>query len=177
MNKRRIVLSLITGIAFAVGHGLLGLEKLGAGPANPASAALASTDGEVCAGTGSAAEKVLVCEDFSDGKPRKWSSSFGVTDKDVSGGRLLLLNNFKETKPGVEPTTQIVYQLWWQKGDITVEVKFDDFQPNENSRLQIDFQASPGNALDLGRYSAGGRQFIQYQVIGDSQSKIAQDVA
>ncbi len=175
MRKRQTILGLVVGITLAVGYAFFSPEKLLAG-ADPSSAVEpAAKESRVC--NEASPDKVLACDDFNkEGELGRWTNSNGVADKDVSGGHILLLNSYKNFRPGTEPTTQVVYDLWEYPGNITVEVKFDDFVPNDNSRFQIDFQASPGNALDLGRYSVGGRQFIKFEVIEESQSKLAKDV-
>lgn len=121
-------------------------------------------------------EKVLACDDFIDGQPGRWTASHGVSPGDISNGKLQLINRHEDQRPGAEQTTQVVYILGEQTGDITVEVKFDDFVPNPNSRFIIETQAAPGNAVDIGRWSAGGKQYLQFQVIGNSQSKVATQV-
>jgi len=120
--------------------------------------------------------KILACDDFMDGQPGRWTASHGVSASDISNGKLELSNRHEDQRPGAEQTTQVVYVLGEQSGDVTVEAKFDDFALNPNSRFIIEMQAAPGNALDIGRWSAGGKQYLQFQVIGSSQSRVATQV-
>lgn len=172
MSTRHLLLCLMLSLT-VLGYGILSSEKL-AGQTN-------GSNGSVCeerpavAVDGKPQDKVLACDDFN-GQSAHWAASNGVSRKDISSGYVLLLNRHEDTRPGAEPTTQLIYPLGEPNGDLTVEVKFQDFLPNANSRFQIDFQAAPGNALDLGRWSAGGKQYLQFQVIGDSQSKLATQV-
>lgn len=124
-----------------------------------------------------AKEKILVCDDFTkNGQLGHWISSHGVSADNIVDGSLHLINRHQDQRLGEEQTTQVVYLLGNMPGDLNTEVKFDDFAPNPNSRFIIEIQAAPGNAVDIGRWSVGGKQYLQFQVIGNSQSKIATQV-
>jgi len=105
-------------------------------------------------------EKILACDDFLNGQPGRWTASHGVSPEDIADGKLLLANRHEDQRPGAEQTTQVVYILGEQSGGITIEVKFDDFAPAPNSRFIVELQAAPGNALDIGRWSARGEQYV-----------------
>ena len=173
MSTRHLLLYLMLSLTF-FGYGILSSEKL-AGQTAGSNGSVVCEERPAVAVDGKRQEKVLACDDFN-GQSANWVASNGVSRKDISGGYVLLLNRHEDARAGAEPTTQLVYPLAEPNGDLTVEVKFEDFLPNANSRFQIDFQAAPGNALDLGRWSAGGKQYLQFQVIGDSQSKLATQV-
>lgn len=168
MSKRQFGIHLV--LLLAIGY-LIGVPQ---GVAqNTKSATSVCSDQRTVAVDGRT-ETVLACDDFTtDGQPGRWTASHGVSGSDVANGELQLVNRHEDQKPGEEQTTQIVYVLGDHSGDLTTEVKFDDFKPNVNSRFIIEVQASPGNAVDIGRWSAGGKQYLQFQVIGNSQSKVA----
>lgn len=173
MSKGKIGFHLFVLVVF-----VMYFSNVGTAAAGPAA------QDEVCASLGvtavdgrSAGVKVLACDDFStDWQPGHWTASHGVSASNISKGELQLINRHEDQHPGEEQTTQVVYILGEQTGDITTEVKFDDFASNPNSRFIVEVQASPGNALDIGRWSAGGKQYLQFQVIGNSQSKVATQI-
>jgi hypothetical protein len=166
MGKLRTVLGLMLGVTFAVGCGLFTPATLVAqiDPASPAALAARTSP-----------DKVLLADDFNEGKLGAWSRSLRVTDKDISDGHVLLVNSYKDAKPDSDPTTHLVYSIGEHSGNIAVEVKFDEFAPNENSAFQIHF-ASGRSALLLGRWSVGTGQKIEFQVVGDSQVKVLENV-
>jgi len=166
INKRQTVLGLMLGVTLAVGYGLFTPAPLVAqvDPAGPAALAARMP-----------LDKVLLADDFNDGKLGGWTRSLRVTDKDISDGHVLLLNSYKDAMPNSDPTTHLAYSIGKYSGNITVEVKFDEFAPTENSAFQIHF-ASGRDALLLGRWSVGTGQKIEFQVVGDSQVKLLKNL-
>lgn len=160
VRKRQTVLALIVSISFALGFWLVGPDKLGIG------ADSSTASGRVA----NAPETVLLFDDFSKKSPM-WVSSEGVTEKDIANGHVLLLNRHPEEPQATSVPTSVTYSAAYA-GDISAEVKFDDFLPNDQSVFQIQFiSPSPGNMVFLGRCSIAGRQFIQFQVVENSQLK------
>lgn len=173
MSKRHLVLSGVLSLTI-VGYGILNSQKI-SGQTQQSTGSVICNERSTVAVDGKPQEKVLACDDFNS-QTANWTASNGVSHKDISNGSVLLLNRHEDARPGAEPTTQLVYLLGEPKGDLTVEVRFEDFLSNPNSRFQLEVQGAPGNALDLGRWSAGGKQYLQFQVIADSESKLATQV-